>query len=653
MAIVAGVRGAGRASITVGQGRGDVFLHGQPSRSGGKDHGNGSAAIPVDRSSGGGQSTGFTDDINRSGYATRGARYGGISRGPEVPLPIPTPKKGNANDVTNIWCHGKSLEGNAWSCSYCGAVKLGGGATRFKQHLAGLGPECYSCLSAPHHVVAVFRKGIPEGIDRRRKAKEGKKRVVDEVNHLNNLGTSIHIDCEDEDDEILRQSLQNSLHEDHGRTSGVRGTVGSSGGVKGSSSGGVKGSSSGGVKDFFDVDLAYSRTRPQQTMEVCINKAEYESRIGKAWAKWFHANDIPGHKANCPYFVGPVKLTQDLGKGVPAPKGIDIDGIYLNSNYEELQQYVAKFKDDWPTYGVTIMSDSWTGPSRMSIINFMVFSNGRMYFHKSVNATGHMQNSKFVYEHIKEVIEEIGQEHVVQLVTDNGSNFKKACLDLVVDFPHITWQPCAAHTINLMLKEMGCFPEINTVVNSCKRICRFMHNHSTLHAEMQKHIGGELVRPNATRFGTNFMFLESFWDKQEKFKVWMTSPEWKNSSWSSEVDYDYTYDCLTSRKWWDDVKMVLDVIGPIYTILRYADSQKLGSLSGFMKRMMQARHHLSSSFPEESLDQQKYLKVVDKRVEHLYQNTLMVAVSRSLGLKCNAYAGNISSTVFNSCSSDQ
>lgn len=61
MAIVAGVRGAGHASITVGQGRGDVFLHGQPSRSGGRGHGSGSAPIPVDRSSGGGgQATGIT-----------------------------------------------------------------------------------------------------------------------------------------------------------------------------------------------------------------------------------------------------------------------------------------------------------------------------------------------------------------------------------------------------------------------------------------------------------------------------------------------------------------------------------------------------------------------------------------------------------------
>jgi hypothetical protein len=89
--------------------------------------------------------------------------------------------------------------------------------------------------------------------------------------------------------------------------------------------------------------------------------------------------------------------------------------------------------------------------------------------------------------------------------------------------------------------------------------------------------------------------------------------------------------------WWDTMKWVLDVLGPIYSILRFADSQKLGSLCGFMSRMMHARHDLSADFPEESLDKNKYLEVVDRRVEQLYNNTLMVA-----GICCCHLVLNIS-----------
>ena len=115
----------------------------------------------------------------------------------------------------------------------------------------------------------------------------------------------------------------------------------------------------------------------------------------------------------------------------------------------------------------------------MSIINFMIYCNGRMFFHKSVDATGDTQNSEYLLDMIGTVVgDEIGAKYVVQVVTDNGSNYKKACQDLVTMYPHITWQPCAAHTINLMLKDIGHFPDVEEVVDSAKRICRFLYKHN-------------------------------------------------------------------------------------------------------------------------------------------------------------------------------
>jgi hypothetical protein len=38
-----------------------------------------------------------------------------------------------------------------------------------------------------------------------------------------------------------------------------------------------------------------------------------------------------------------------------------------------------------------------------------------------------------------------------------------------------------------------------------------LHNHGQLNAMMRKAIGGELVKWNATRFGTNYMFLDSMY----------------------------------------------------------------------------------------------------------------------------------------------
>jgi hypothetical protein len=44
------------------------------------------------------------------------------------------------------------------------------------------------------------------------------------------------------------------------------------------------------------------------------------------------------------------------------------------------------------------MCDLWMGPTGMSIINFMVYCNGVMFFHKSGDSTGHNQDAQYIFE---------------------------------------------------------------------------------------------------------------------------------------------------------------------------------------------------------------------------------------------------------------
>ncbi|WVZ97039.1 hypothetical protein U9M48_042604 [Paspalum notatum var. saurae] len=324
---------------------------------------------------------------------------------------------------------------------------------------------------------------------------------------------------------------------------------------------------------LIDIDLERSKMPSQPRVDIMLQEGAKE-KLEKALAKWFHANDIPGRKADCPYFVAAIKLAQQLGD-VSIPKGKDIDGPLLDMNYDDLCARMDDYKENWGRFGVTIMCDSWTGPTMMCIINFMIFCNGRMFFHKTVDATGYIQNADFIYDCITEVVV--------------GSNYKNACKQLTAKYQHISWQPCAAHAINLMLKDIARFDEVDELLYGAKRMCRLFYKHNRLHAMMKEKIGGELVRWNATRFGTLFMFLRSFWERQEKFQAWMVSSDWKNNDWRHEDDHKFTYDCLTDRIWWDRVDMVLKAVTPLYSVLRFADQQKNGTISRFIPRMLSAQ----------------------------------------------------------------
>ena len=91
-----------------------------------------------------------------------------------------------------------------------------------------------------------------------------------------------------------------------------------------------------------------------------------------------------------------------------------------------MKAYVNQQREKWKTYGCTIMSDGWTGPTRLSIINFMVYSKGSTVFLKSVDASNKIKDHKYIYKLLKNVIKEVGVDNVVQIVIENGSTFVKA-----------------------------------------------------------------------------------------------------------------------------------------------------------------------------------------------------------------------------------
>ena len=100
------------------------------------------------------------------------------------------------------------------------------------------------------------------------------------------------------------------------------------------------------------------------------------------------------------------------------------------------------------------MSNGWTWPTRLSIINFMAYLKGSTVFLKSVDASNNIKDHKYIYKLLKNVIKEVGVDNVVQIVTNNGLAFVKVGKLLMKKF-NLYWTPCAAHCIDLMLKTLG------------------------------------------------------------------------------------------------------------------------------------------------------------------------------------------------------
>ena len=135
--------------------------------------------------------------------------------------------------------------------------------------------------------------------------------------------------------------------------------------------------------------------------------------------------------------------------GIEPPSSYEIKNKYLDMEHKDMEGYVNIQWEKLKAYGCTIMCDGWTSPTKLSIINFMVYLKGSTIFLKSVDAYDKIKDNKYIYGLLKDVIKEVGKANVMQIVIDNGSVFVKARKLLMNKF-NLYWTPCAAHCIDLM-----------------------------------------------------------------------------------------------------------------------------------------------------------------------------------------------------------
>ena len=69
------------------------------------------------------------------------------------------------------------------------------------------------------------------------------------------------------------------------------------------------------------------------------------------------------------------------------------------------------------------MLDSWIDGNSRRLINFLVNSPIGTWFLKSIDASDSIKNGELMFTYLDEVVEEIGEENVVQVITDNASNY--------------------------------------------------------------------------------------------------------------------------------------------------------------------------------------------------------------------------------------
>ena len=85
---------------------------------------------------------------------------------------------------------------------------------------------------------------------------------------------------------------------------------------------------------------------------------------------------------------------------------------------------------------------------------FLTYCDGKIFFHKSIDALDKMHDATYIFGLMEEVIDSMGEQYVVQVITDNGSQYKAVGELLMEQRPQIYWTPYAAYCIDLILMDI-------------------------------------------------------------------------------------------------------------------------------------------------------------------------------------------------------
>ena len=112
-------------------------------------------------------------------------------------------------------------------------------------------------------------------------------------------------------------------------------------------------------------------------------------------------------------------------------------------------------KASWRTSRVSIVSDGWIDLARHPLINFMVSSLNGLVFLKAMDTLGEYTDAQFMAELFIKVIEDVGVDSCVQIITDNAQVCKDVGMIVEARYPQVVQTPCIVHSLNLALKSIA------------------------------------------------------------------------------------------------------------------------------------------------------------------------------------------------------
>ncbi|CAM0877446.1 unnamed protein product [Alopecurus aequalis] len=570
------------------------------------------------------------------------------SEGPEEIVPIGAQKHDPA------WKHCLMVRAAGrvrLKCAYCGKHFLGGGIHRFKEHLARRPGNACCCPSVPQDVEAVMHRSLEEVAAKKLRkrslaaaaagaypvamaiaaspspARNGDMAQV-QLQGAGDMASPIHM-------VTLHQVLDPRAAPPltlEGTPPSEMGWGGYTAGKKRKKALVVRRAASATPlspqpqQQQQPLQPAAPQTQPQYQPVMALDAAAMSSRhsdpagsdrdkVSMAVGRFLYDAGVPLEAVNSVHFQPMIDAIASTGGRPEVFSYHDLRGCVLKKSLDEVMAQLEFYKGSWTRTGCSVLADEWTTDKGRTLMNFSVYCPEGTMFLKSVDATEIVTSSDALYELLKSVVEEVGHENVVQVITRNSEVHAAAGNMLGETFPTLFWSPCSFLCIDGMLEDFSKVKAVSDIIGHAKAITGFIYNNAVALSLMNKYLHGkDLLVPAETRAAMNFVTLKNMYSLKEDLLAMVNSDEWIYNLCvvPKNLGGVETSNIVNNLQIWSSWAVVVRATEPLVHLLKLVSSNKRPAMGYVYAGLYQAKAAIKKELMRKS-DYMPYWNIIDQR----------------------------------------
>ncbi|XLS81037.1 hypothetical protein HN51_046868 [Arachis hypogaea] len=313
----------------------------------------------------------------------------------------------------------------------------------------------------------------------------------------------------------------------------------------------------------------------------------------------FYNNGIPFNVSRSEEYTRIFKKAVRYRIGFKPPSYHELRLPLLKKHMELVQQSLEEHRTYWKQVGCTIMTDGWTDKRRRTILNFLVNSPKWTVFLKSIDASHITKTADKIFKMIDDVVEEVGEENVIQVVTDNAANYKAVGEMLMKKRKKLFWTPCAAHCTDLMLEDLEKKATLHKdTIYRGRKITTYIYARTALISLLHIHTKGkDLMRPGMTRFATSYLTLGCLNDnKGSLIRIFFFPDQWTSSKFAKTKDGKIIASVALDKMFWKEVVICLRDTYHLLHVLRMVDSKEKPVMEFIYEEIKNAKEKIRGAF---------------------------------------------------------